>query len=254
MKINIASDLHLETYEWFPKFSPRKATHMFRGLFSCDLLVLAGDIVGQPRMLAEWLSLSSVPVIYVLGNHEYYGKSLERTESVFRNTLDALPHVHFLNGEDKVVNGVRFVGATLWSDFDGENPRVMEECQDKINDFRQVEGITVSKVLELFQQERDWIESKLSTPFEGPTVVVTHYAPSPQSQSVFQGSNLGGAFVTDLEEMIQKDQPDLWIHGHTHENCDYTIGKTMVLSNQSGYGWEEAQKGFKTLTVDIGPD
>ncbi len=55
MKINIASDLHLETYDWIPKFSPRKASHMFSGLFSCDLLVLAGDIVGSPRWLSEWL-------------------------------------------------------------------------------------------------------------------------------------------------------------------------------------------------------
>ena len=251
MKINIASDLHLETYEWFPKFSTRKASHMFQGLFSCDILVLAGDIVGNPRMLAEWLALCSVPVIYVLGNHEYYGKSLERTENAFRYALDALPHVHFLNGESVVIEGVRFVGATLWSDFDGEDPLVMEECRDKINDFRQVEGITVTKILELFRKEREWIDSELSTPFDGPTVAVTHYAPSPQSNSVFQGSLLGGAFVTDLEDMIRKHQPELWIHGHTHENCDFTVGKTRVLSNQGGYGWEEAHKGFRLLAVEI---
>jgi len=251
MKINIASDLHLETYEWFPKFSTRKASHMFQGLFSCDILVLAGDIVGNPRMLAEWLALCSVPVIYVLGNHEYYGKSLERTESVFKAMLNDLPHVHFLNGETVVIEGVRFVGATLWSDFDGENPLVMEECRDKINDFRQVEGITVAQILELFHKERDWIDSELSFPFAGHTVVVTHYAPSPQSSSVFQGSLLGGAFVTDLENLILKHQPELWIHGHTHENCDYTVGKTRVLSNQGGYGWEKAHKGFSPLTLEI---
>ena len=251
MRINIASDLHLETYDWIPKFSPRKASHMFSGLFSCDLLVLAGDIVGSPRWLSEWLSLCPVPVVYILGNHEYYGKSLERTESAFRHMLDDLPHVHFLNGESVVVNGVRFVGATLWSDFDGENPLVMEECQDKINDFRQVEAITASKVLDLFYKERDWIDSELSVAFAGPTVVVTHYAPSPQSPSVFHGSLLGGGFVTDLEDMILKHQPNLWIHGHTHDNCDYTVGRTRILSNQSGYGWEEAHKGFRPLSVEI---
>ena len=251
MRINIASDLHLETYKWFPKFSPRKASHMFQGLFSGDLLILAGDIVDNHRMLAEWLSLCSVPVIYVLGNHEYYGKSLERTESLFRHALDDLPHVHFLNGEGVVVKGVRFVGATLWSDFDGENPLVMEECRERVKDFREVEGITTAKVLELFHKERDWIDAELSTPFDGPTVVVTHYAPSPQSDSEFHGSLLRGGFVTDLEAMIRKHQPELWIHGHTHENCDYTVGETRVLSNQSGYGWEEAHKGFRPLAVEI---
>ena len=251
MKINIASDLHLETYDWIPKFSPRKASHMFSGLFSCDLLVLAGDIVGSPRMLSECLSLCPVPVVYTLSNHEYYGKSLERTESAFRHMLDDLPHVHFLNGESVVLNGVRFVGATLWSDFDGENPLVMEECQDKIKDFSQIEGITATKVLDLFYKERDWIDSELSVPFAGPTVVVTHYAPSPQSPSVFHGSLLGGAFVTDLEDMILKHQPNLWIHGHPHDNCHYTVGRTRVLSNQSGYGWEEAHKGFRPLSVEI---
>ncbi|MHB1286763.1 MAG: metallophosphoesterase [Leptospirales bacterium] len=253
MKINVASDLHLETYEWFPKFSPRKASHMFSGLFSCDLLILAGDIVGNPRWLSEWLALCPVPVVYILGNHEYYGKHLEGTVSAFRHALTDLLHVHFLNRESVVVNKVRFVGATLWSDFDGENPLVMEECQDKVSDFRQVEGITVAKVLDLFYKERDWIDSELSVPFVGPTVVVTHYAPSPQSSSVFHGSLLGGAFVTDLEDIILKHQPTLWIHGHTHDNCDYTVGRTRVLSNQGGYGWEEAHKGSRPLTVEIQP-
>lgn len=118
MKINLVSDIHLETYDWIPKFSARKATQMFQNIFACDVLVLAGDIVSSPRMLTEWLETSPVPVVYLLGNHEYYGKSFDNTPNVFRTVLQKLSHVHLLDRDTVTINGVKFIGTTLWTDFD----------------------------------------------------------------------------------------------------------------------------------------
>ena len=254
MKINFVSDIHLETYDWFPKFSARKATQMFNSLFSCDVLVLAGDIVSSPRMLAEWLETSPVPVVYLLGNHEYYGKSFDRTQDLFRTALQKLPHVHMLDTDTVEIQGVKFIGATLWTNFDRKNPLVMEDARRSINDFRQIEGCTVDRMLARFEQERDWLDSELGNNemASASTVVVTHFGPSDLSQhSSFQNSAIGRYFVSSLDDLIEKYQPALWIHGHTHDSCDYRIGKTRVVSNQSGYSWEfrEKQKVEKLVNL-----
>ena len=245
MKINFVSDIHLETYDWFPKFSARKATQLFNGIFSCDVLVLAGDIVSSPRMLAEWLESSPVPVIYVLGNHEYYGKSFDSTPDLFRTALKKLPHVHMLDKDSVEISGVRFIGATLWTDFNRKNPLVMEDARRRINDFRKIEGCTVEGMLERFEREQEWLDGELKNEKTVPerTVVVTHFGPTPMSQhSSYPNSLIGGYFVSDLEKTIAAFQPNLWIHGHTHDSCDYTVGKTRVASNQPGYSWEFREK------------
>lgn len=245
MKINIVSDIHLETYDWIPKFSSKKATQMFDNIFSCDVLVLAGDIVSSPRMLSEWLEDSPIPVVYVMGNHEYYGGSFEKTPGHFRNALERLPHVHMLNKDTITIKGVKFIGATLWTDFNKKNPLAMETARRSINDFRRIEGCTVEGMLSRHETERAWLEKALCENEISPdkTVVVTHFGPTALSQhSSYPNSDLGDYFVARLEYVIEKFSPSMWVHGHTHDSCDYKIGKTRVVSNQSGYSWEFKEK------------
>jgi Icc-related predicted phosphoesterase len=254
MKINLVSDIHLETYDWFPKFSARKATQMFNGLFSCDVLVLAGDIVSSPRMLTEWLETSPVPVVYLLGNHEYYGKSFDNTPNVFRTVLQKLSHVHLLDRDTVTINGVKFIGTTLWTDFDKKNPLAMEMARRSINDFRKIDGCTVDSMLERHEMERSWLERELAGNKTSPasTVVVTHFGPSILSQhSSWPNSLLGKYFVSSLDDIIERYAPSTWIHGHTHDSCDYRIFDTRVVSNQSGYAWEFREKQKVEQLVDF---
>lgn len=110
--------------------------------------------MGHPRMLAEWLETSPVPVVYILGNHEYYGDSFNKTPEHFRTALKKLSHVHLPDMDTITIHGVKFIGATLWTDFDKRNRLAMETARRSINDFRKIEGCTVNTMLDKHEIER----------------------------------------------------------------------------------------------------
>lgn len=234
MKLHIVSDLHLGR-------GPCELPDI-----GADVLVLAGDI-HRPAEAIAWAKASPIPVLYVPGNHEHYGFSLAET----RRRLDALSQgsrITVLDGDETRIDGVRFLGATLWSDFhiagDGEaREQAMAAAVRFSHDFSRIRldeagdaPLTPAHCASLFAQQRRWLTERLAEPFDGHTVVITHFAPSPGSIAPrFAGSPLNACFVSDLDPLVAASGATLWIHGHTHDSFDYTVGTTRVLCNPRGY-------------------
>lgn len=236
MRIHIASDLHLEHLEWrFPDY---------RGVVpaDADVLVLAGDIANGARALqlfGDW----PYPVIYVPGNHEYYGSSLAKVQSELAEMAAAFPNVTLLAPGTTESHGVRFIGCTLWTDYGlfGESSRelAMTACAATLPDHRviRVEGdtpFTPAIARELHLQQREWLRARLDEPFDGQTVVVTHHAPARESlHQRFAKDLVSAAFISDLSDLLGSAR--LHIHGHTHDSFDYEIRGTRVIANPMGY-------------------
>lgn len=254
MKIALVSDLHLSVTP-YPLPQP-----------AADVLILAGDI-GRPGRAMEWARSSKLPTIYVAGNHEFYGSDLSSTYEQLRQ-LSQGTNVRVLERSEWIHKGVRFLGCTLWSDyrlFEGERrDKGIEQSSALLHDFSRIKVArdfpdTFSPATSqlLFLESVAWLEQRFSEPFGGDTVVVTHFAPSTQSvSSQFVGSLVNASFVSDLEAQIKRWRPTLWIHGHTHDSFDYTIGRTRVVCNARGYakdGKNENSRFDSSLIIDLNP-
>ena len=231
MKIQYASDLHTE----FGSFPLQKSD--LKG----DILVLAGDIAGKPRKLNQYLhSLAgSIPILYVMGNHEFYGHDF--ADLTQYQKASEISGVHFLENRSVEIGGIRFLGCTLWTDFFGGMQG--KHCEREVNDFRFISlsdaqdgRLRWTDVAYRHRGSLAWLRKELETPFSGPTVVITHTAPSALSNPPqFAGSPISGSFYSNLDELIEEMGPALWIHGHMHDSSDYLIGKTRVVCNPFGY-------------------
>ena len=249
MKFLVLSDLHLE----FASFAPLSSIEF-------DAVILAGDILPgdeAPRWAAcDTVFGSAKPVIFVPGNHEYYGGQMQSINSRLQAGSATAPNVHVLApGELHLDEGrVGVLGCTLWTDYQVPVRRfgsalssaslAMEVAGARLNDHRAIRIIRSGDIerrlspedaLDLHMCERQWLLSKLSEPFQGKTVVVTHHDPSRGSIArKFAADLLTPAFVSNLSEEFF-EVPVLWVHGHTHTSFDYRRGKTRVVCNPRGY-------------------
>lgn len=249
MKIWTLSDLHTEAGSWAPPSIP-----------DADLCIIAGDIGRGAQEAVEWAAAyvrPHMPVIGVLGNHEFYRHYVERERSAaqhhgWRHDIQMLDDMVWTIGE------VRFVGATLWTDFhlDGDPSGSIKAAADVMNDFRligtEAGRFSPQKSIQLHLRSVAYIESVLKQPFEGETVVVTHHTPSPRSTHAdYKGDALNAAFSSNLDDLIERYQPTAWIHGHTNSSFDYQIEDTRIVCNPKGYGSEN--KDFDpALVIEIG--
>lgn len=233
MKIWILSDLHLEWDDWNP---PRDV--------KADVIVLAGDI-GAKKQALSWVKdvFAGRAVVYVAGNHEGYGTFWFPLIEELRQTPAPL---HFLERNCTVIGNTRFLGTTLWTDcrISGDLYSVLAQ-KSGLSDFYQIRVDQETRLyldpLEMIRwHERsvDWLDSQLSMAFSGPTVVVTHHAPHARSLLPCDpalSESLSGYYASDLSWLIERHQPELWVHGHTHASADYRLGKTRVIANPAGY-------------------
>ncbi|WP_151632519.1 metallophosphoesterase [Noviherbaspirillum aerium] len=233
MKVQIASDLHLDLLqEQFPGY--RAVEHT-----DADVLVIAGDIHHGDAAIAAFADWP-VPVIYVNGNHETYHEHYPGLIARLR-AASAASGIHYLEGDACVIGGVRFLGCCLWTDYRfGEmgQEAAMAEAEKILYDHRLIrtdEGLfSATAALRMHEASRDWLAEKLDEGFDGPTVVVTHHSPHPNSvHPRFAGSPLNAAFVSDLSPLMGKAK--LWIHGHVHDSFDYELAGTRVIANPRGY-------------------
>ena len=269
MKIQLLSDLHLEAN---PGFVPQPAP-------DADVLVLAGDIGSyqqhpQHGCMAEpdWgLRRFSprpehagwpVPVLFVPGNHEYDGRDFDATHAALRETCERLG-IQWLERRNLVWQGVRFVGTTLWADYDAvalsapESQRLSQRGKAfrAANFYLQKMATTRQGVLFDAAAMRDealrcqaWLAQALAEPFDGPTVVVTHFAPSLRSADPRYGLTPGTAgFCNALDDLIPRAH--LWLHGHLHCAHDYRVEGCRVVANPLGYAGKGEQGGFRPACV-----
>lgn len=262
-ELNIFSDTH----NGFTKFkSPVK---------DADVIVLAGDIDVGTRGLdyaKELLRETSSKVIYVPGNHEFYGSNIDTMRKQLRLEYVAyllneqaegeIQRLYFLDNDEAIIDGVRFLGCTLWTDFKlfGESKRF--ECLTEarwLNDFRLINNgngdvFSPRDSAVLFEQSVEWLTRKLDKPFVGKTVVITHHLPSFESVAErYKDDLLTACFASNLDHLFGK--MDLWIHGHTHDSFDYVKNGTRVLCNPRGYcrsaGAQENRHFNPQLVVEI---
>ena len=235
MKIRVLSDVHNE----FTRLTPPKT--------DADVVVLAGDIDIGIAGIVWAKNTFVVPAIYVAGNHEFYGGDLATDIPAMRKCASGTS-VHFLECNAIVIDDVRFVGRTLWTNFAlyAQTPRAvdiaMRATESVLNDFRviQMDGspFKPEESVKIFYASTRFLAATLAEPFDGKTVVVTHHAPSPLSiHHKYAGHILNGAVASNLEYLMQgPTAPALWIHGHAHDSFDYTVnGVTRVVANPRGY-------------------
>jgi Icc-related predicted phosphoesterase len=209
-----------------------------------DVVVLAGDI-HQGSDGVEWATrfFPDMPVIYVLGNHEFYHHSIpELTKALKRQVKNS--NVHVLENNAIKINGFVFLGCTLWTDFRiWPDPRAAMLVADQgMCDFTLIKKKTKSGLfrpwdsVKIHAESVRWLKRCFSKHDPAKTIVVTHHAPSHFSIAPHKaGDVLNAAFASDLHSLIKESRIPLWIHGHTHYNVDYKIGKTRIYSNQRGY-------------------
>lgn len=258
MKVNFLSDLHLDLQVIHPDILNIKG----------DVCILAGDITeafdlvshrtdsyakktqGRFDKVFDALCKNFSEVLYIGGNHEHYRSAYTSTHSIIRDYLSVrgFNNVTVMENHTKTVGDVTFLAATLWTDFNKRNPLSMMMCRDGMNDFRRIYTdarktlITPEMIADHHDYSRRWLEGMLTmTP--GRRVVITHHAPSRQAET--SPTHLSDAFASDLDEYFQDSDVSLWVHGHTHTNIEYKMGKVPVITNQFGYlGYEECPKTF----------
>jgi Icc-related predicted phosphoesterase len=247
MKLHILSDLHTE----FADFSPPDT--------SADIVILAGDIgVGLGGI--EWAArrFPRAPVIYVPGNHEFYDHDIGLTDEL---KSAASANIHVLNNDKLEFRGIRFLGCTLWTDFNlhgaSEAWFSRRRARGLMEDFTSIRNggrtFTPEASVELHEESKAWLVAELETVFVGPTVVVTHHLPASSSVAKrYANDSLNPAFASGLEDVIEKYRPELWIHGHTHVPCDYELFDTRVVCNPGGYPGENRRSKFRDdLVVSV---
>lgn len=242
MKAQVFSDLHLDVL-------PIKPISIADEI---DAVIVPGDVCeGALRAFEHLLRIvpMTIPILMVLGNHEYYRRFVPDELALARAQAPRF-NVHLLENDTVVVNGVRFVGATLWTDYrifgDANLTRAMSACAAGMNDHRRI-GWQKDPWLRFRPQEaallhhrsRTYIESVLATSFDGSTVILSHHAVHINSiLPKYQTDPVTAAYVSDMSATIEKHQPALWVHGHAHNSCDYRVGKTRIICNAHGYGGE----------------
>lgn len=244
MKIWLFSDLHLEFERHLPPLGP---------LPEADVCVVPGDILNGCANSIHYLAKEIAPamaVVFVAGNHEFYGDSVLEGLEWGRMAAGEVMNVHFLENNSVVLGGVRFFGATLWTDYavEGSDPEdvafAMAVAEQQLNDHRQIawrrlptfDGFPPQRAFDLHRRSRGWLDRTLAEPHDGPTVVVTHHAPHRGSiHPRFKGSTINACFASDLTELIEERRPELWVHGHMHDSFDYRAGATRVMCNPKGY-------------------
>ena len=245
MKIQILSDIHNECAE-----TPYVAAQT-----NADVVVLAGDI-GHIANSFQWAAenFAGKRIVMITGNHDAWGHEWHALITLMR-TQAARYGIDFLENDEAIIDGVRFIGACLFTDMKlfGHHSysSTVEQARDRMCDYAKIKIRNPSSRFKLLNFSRSLrpedsirlhhhslhdIRSRLAVPFDGPSVVVTHHAPSSRSvEQRFQHDSLSPCFASNLDETVELSKAALWIHGHTHAAFDYTLSDTRVICNPVGY-------------------
>jgi Icc-related predicted phosphoesterase len=294
MKIALASDVHLE----FGEIS-------FENTENADVLILSGDICTAVDLMVkddigffdknvrsekyhkffQECGERFPHVIYVMGNHEHYNGDYRNTITTLRDRLSYIRNLHILDKDTFVIDDVTFIGGTLWTDMNKEDPITLMQMPGMMNDFRcvynshrmvnfkayeQIHGVdnrekpifkqraarfTPEDAVEDHKQMMDYIRIMIEGKWDQKFVVVGHHAPSKQSTHPRYKEEvvMNGGYSSDLDDfIIDHPQIKLWTHGHTHEDFDYMIGSTRIVCNPRGYiRYEDRADRFELKFLEI---
>lgn len=249
MRVQVLSDLHTEGYE-LPVDFLSAGQVQFPG---ADVLALCGDIVAveqqgaeRIRDVFEFLSRQARHVLFVPGNHEYWGTKAkpaarQPTEQILRSCIGRLPNMQYLNNAEVVIEGKRFLAGTMWFPDHPLNQLYEKHWPD----FENISGLSDW----VYEYNRRFAElAEKATP---ETVVITHHLPSERSVAPqFKDSDWNRFFICDMSRVIAERKPRLWLHGHTHSSMDYQDEATRVICNPFGYSWD-VNAQFATTIVDL---
>ena len=248
MKFYILSDLHTE----FGEFTPPEV--------DADVVVLAGD-VGVGNNSVQWIKkyFPDKPVVFVTGNHEFYGRTLQKQLNAFREAT-ANSNIHLLENDEVEIGEWIFLGCTLWTDFElfGDASIVGYDVMQRMSDFSVIRVQPKYRKLHYLdtvgfhRTSVAWLNEKFDEHGGKKIIVVTHHAPSSQAIiEKFKKSVISAAFASKLEELVASSGAALWIHGHVHSVHDYKLGDTRVICNPRGYP-DEGVTGFNpSLVVEL---
>lgn len=254
MKIRLWSDLHLEfagfnfDHIYVPKDDDHETT-----------LLLSGDIsIGTTAIpLVEEMCKHFKYVFMICGNHEYYHYEFEKVNDDWQEYAlgTAAPeNFHFLYNDWRILDGVRFLGGTMWTDFGGESDMVMGYAPIHMNDYGMIRlnglAMTPEYILNEHKKFTTFLKAKFDEPFNGPTVVMTHHSPGNSVRSRGRRVIDDVFYFADIEQYIgTEDKAVLWVHGHTHRNWDYKINNTRVVCNPFGYRGHNENHAFDPQIV-----
>lgn len=248
MKLQILSDLHIE-------FAPYEIVDT-----DADVVILAGDIhLGDKGFTWARENIKNKEVIYILGNHEFYKEATPRLfDKLYEETKGT--NIQVLENQSISIDGIRFLGCTLWTDFELLDNLDVSIASAKIQmtDYRKIRispqyrKIQPSFTVVWHKQSKHWLKKEIEKYKGENIVVVTHHAPSINSIPIEDRKDpLSAAFASDMIDFISSSKIKLWVHGHIHTAFDYCIGKTRVICNPLGYP-DEPRRGFNpALTVEI---
>lgn len=237
MKLRILSDLHLE-------HSPLSLTPGEE-----DVIVLAGDIAnGTDGVRWAINTFPQTPIVYVPGNHEFYGRRCDKVLADIRSATIS-SQVNILEREQLVIGDLRILGVTLWTDFGLHDASAHGKAWAKVDALKCVpdfggritgpcgdHAVVTPDTTEAWHHEAiGWLSERIAEPFSGSTIVVSHHAPSVRSiDPVDRDQRWLPAYASHLDVLVEK--VDLWVHGHVHACSDYLVGSTRVICNPRGIG------------------
>lgn len=229
-----------------------------------EVLLLAGDITCGPARL-EYLRDLEIPIYYIPGNHEYYRASFPGALDYYKHYFEMVRahNIRMFDRETHIHNNVRIIGATLWTDFLAPMSSLVKDeaiiwedqafyCSKGMADFSVIFGFSVQLALEEHKKSLDYLKLMLGRKHDGPTIVMTHHAPSfKSSHPKYDSSYIKGGFCSNIDYVVEEYQPNIWIHGHTHESFDYFIGETRIVCNPRGYGLENKHGYVEKLIIEL---
>lgn len=281
----VMSDLHLEfekkaNLAWLESLAPLPDSALY------DVIILAGDIAFAGMRLNayeqlfyyfEQLNKLDKPILFVPGNHEFYHSDnfdnlSERLNEKLAEKINSAKYsnIQVLSRSNFVYQGITFIGATLWTDFDKHNKEKMDkaislkwnekEQQEEVKgmaEYKHVGSsdgylITPESVYQEHNDDLAYIQQQLEVNDPKKCVVISHHSPSNKKLGLQWHKSLPFAYSSELDEDILNYQPIAWVHGHIHNSLDYHIGNTRIICNPRGYLTKQMNADFNpNLIVEL---
>lgn len=260
--IKYMSDLHLDMIrEPFMDEIPENSKDI--------TLVLAGDIceVHNSKILIKFLQevcKNYRYVLYLPGNHEFYRNSIIRAMTKLRHQINE-DNLIFMDQNTVIIDDVKFIGATLWTDMDNGDPLFYLRADDKhtgLNDYRYIRWGTADfpysrrfrprDAFALHLKDLAYIRDNLTYDTRK-TVVMTHHAPliSIVNRGKYGNHPLNPAYGSHLEKFVANSFIDLWISGHVHDTTDDDFFGTRIVKNARGYSNRENPAFMPNAIIEL---